>query len=240
MTVAIATGTLRTLHRMHRQLEDLRDRLEAGPRRVAALAAGVRAAEVRRDAAKEEVKHARLTADQKQLQLRTAEAKIADLEGKLNACKTNREYQLFRDQIAADRMATKVLEDEILEALERIDALKPAVPAAEVAIGEAQRRLADEEARVRGEAGQLEEEVARIRGDLEAAERELVADLREKYDRVVRHKGADGMAAVDGRSCGGCHQQITTNQVSELLGGRIVTCRSCGRLLYTPEQGASA
>ena len=240
MTVAIATGTLRTLHRMHRQLEDLRDRLEAGPRRVAALATGVRAAEARRDASKEEVKQARLTADQKQLQLRTAEAKIADLEGKLNACKTNREYQLFRDQIAADRMATKVLEDEILEALERIDALKPAVPAAEAAIGEAQRRLAEEEARVRGEAGQLEEEVARIRGDLDAAERELADDVREKYDRVVRHKGADGMAAVDGRSCGGCHQQITTNQVSELLGGRIVTCRSCGRLLYTPEQGASA
>lgn len=240
MTVAIATGTLRTLHRMHRQLEDLRDRLEAGPRRVAALATGVRAAEAGRDASKEEVKQARLTADQKQLQLRTAEAKIADLEGKLNACKTNREYQLFRDQIAADRMATKVLEDEILEALERIDALKPAVPAAEAAIGEAQRRLAEEEARVRGEAGQLEEEVARIRGDLDAAERELADDVREKYDRVVRHKGADGMAAVDGRSCGGCHQQITTNQVSELLGGRIVTCRSCGRLLYTPEQGASA
>ncbi|MFM8377761.1 MAG: zinc ribbon domain-containing protein [Planctomycetia bacterium] len=240
MTVAIATGTLRTLHRMHRQLEDLRGRLEAGPRRVAALAAAVRAAEAGRDAAKEEVKQARLSADQKQLQLRTAEAKIADLEGKLNACKTNREYQLFRDQIAADRMATKVLEDEILEALERIDALKPAVPAAEAAIGEAQRRLAEAETRVRGEAGQLEEEVARIRGELEAAERELAEDLREKYDRVVRHKGADGMAAVDGRSCGGCHQQITTNQLSELLGGRIVTCRSCGRLLYTPEQGASA
>ena len=240
MTVAIATGTLRTLHRMHRQLEDLRDRLEAGPRRVAALATGVRAAEARRDASKEEVKQARLTADQKQLQLRTAEAKIADLEGKLNACKTNREYQLFRDQIAADRMATKVLEDEILEALERIDALKPAVPAAEAAIGEAQRRLAEEEARVRGEAGQLEEEVARIRGDLDAAERELADDVREKYDRVVLHKGADGMAAVDGRSCGGCHQQITANQVSELLGGRITTCRNCGRLLYTPEQGASA
>jgi predicted nucleic acid-binding Zn-ribbon protein len=240
MTVAIATGTLRTLHRMHRQLEDLGGRLAAGPRRVAALAAGVRAAESRRDAVKEEVKQARLTADQKQLQLRTAEAKIADLEAKLNACKTNREYQLFRDQIAADRMATRVLEDEILEALERIDGLKPAVPEAEASIGEVQRRLAEEEARVRGEAGQLEAEVARIRGELEEVERELAADLREKYDRVVRHKGADGMAAVDGRSCGGCHQQITTQQFSELLAGRIIACRSCGRLLYTPESGSTA
>jgi len=235
MAVAVTAGMLRTLHRMHRQLEELQGRLEAGPHRVAALSSGVQAAEARRDAAKDGVKQARLLADQKQLQLRTAESKIADLEAKLNACKSNREYQLFRDQIAADRMSTKVLEDEILEALERIDVLRPAVPDAEAAIAAVRRRLADEEARIRGEAGQLEAEVARIRHDLEAVERELAADLREKYDRVVKHKGADGMAAADDKSCGGCHQQITTNQFSELLGGKIVTCR---RLLYAPESAS--
>jgi chromosome segregation ATPase len=139
MPVAIATGTLRTLHRMHRQLEDLRGRLAAGPRRIAALTAAVQEAESRRDAAKEAVTQTRLAADRKQLQLKTAEAKLADLEAKLNACKSNKEYQLFRDQIAADRMASKVLEDEILESLERIDGLKPAVPAAEEAIVAARR-----------------------------------------------------------------------------------------------------
>lgn len=235
MPVAIATGTLRTLHRMHRQLEDLRGRLAAGPRRVAALAAAVQEAESRRDAAKEAVMQNRLAADRKQLQLKTAEAKIADLEAKLNACKSNKEYQLFRDQIAADRMATKVLEDEILESLERIDSLKPAVPAAEEAIASARQKLAAEEATVAADAAQLEAEVARISGDLQAQEAELAEDLREKYHRAVRHKGADGMAAADGRNCGGCHQQITSNQLSELLGGRVVTCRSCGRMLYTPE-----
>jgi uncharacterized protein len=235
MTVAVAIGTLRTLHRMHRQLEDLQGRLAAGPRRVAAAAAAVTAAEARRQAALDAIKAARLAADGKQLQLKSAEAKIADLEGKLNACKTNREYQTLRDQVAADRMATKVLEDEILEALERIDSLKPAVPEAEAAIRVAAQTKAAEEAKVAGEKDQLDAEVARIRGDLETLERELADDVRERYDRVVRHKGADGMAAVDGRSCGGCHQQITSNMLSELLAGRIVTCRSCGRLLYTPE-----
>jgi len=235
MTVAIAIGTLRTLHRMHRQLEDLQGRLAAGPRRVTAAAVAVTAAEARRQAALDAIKAARLAADGKQLQLKSAEARIADLEGKLNACKTNREYQTLRDQVAADRMATKVLEDEILEALERIDGLKPAVPEAEVAIRVAAQTKAAEEAKVAGEKDQLDAEVARIRGDLETLERELADDFRERYDRVIRHKGADGMAAVDGRSCGGCHQQITSNMLSELLAGRIVTCRSCGRLLYTPE-----
>jgi len=231
----VATVTLRTLHRMHRQLADLAEQLAAGPRAVAARTRQVETAEARKANAADEVKKARLAADQKQLQLKSAEAKIADLEAKLNACKTNREYQTLRDQIAADRMATKVLEDEIIEALERIDTLKPAVPAAETEIAAAKKLLAEAEAKVAAETGRLEAEVSRIRGDLQAAEKDLAEDVRERYDRVVKQKGADGMSAVDGQTCGGCYQQLTGNMLSDVMLGRIITCRSCGRLLYLPE-----
>ena len=231
----VATVTLRTLHRMHRQLADLAEQLAAGPRAVAARTRQVETAEARKATAADEVKKARLAADQKQLQLKSAEAKIADLEAKLNACKTNREYQTLRDQIAADRMATKVLEDEIIEALERIDTLKPAVPAAETEIAAAKKLLAEAEAKVAAETGRLEAEVSRIRGDLQAAEKDLAEDVRERYDRVVKQKGADGMSAVDGQTCGGCYQQLTGNMLSDVMLGRIITCRSCGRLLYLPE-----
>lgn len=232
---AVATITLRTLHRMHRQLADLAEQLAAGPRTVVARTRQVEAAEARKAAAADEVKKARLVADQKQLQLKSAETKIADLEAKLNACKTNREYQTLRDQIAADRMATKVLEDEIIEALERIDVLKPAVPAADTEISAAKKLLAEAEAKVAAETGRLEAEVTRIRGDLQAAEKDLADDVREKYDRVVKQKGADGMSAVDGQTCGGCYQQLTGNMLSDVMLGRIITCRSCGRMLYLPE-----
>jgi len=235
MTVAVASGTLRTLHRLHRQLADLAEQLAAGPRAVATRTRQVQTAEAKRAAAADEVKKAKLATDQKQLQLKSAEARLTDLEGKLNACKTNREYQTLRDQIAADRMATKVLEDEILEALERIDALKPAVPAAEAEIEAARKLLAEAEARVTAEAGRLEAEVARVRAELDAVERGLEGDVREKYERVVKHKGADGLAPLDGRSCGGCCQQVTSDMVAAIGLGRVVVCRGCGRLLYHPE-----
>ena len=48
------------------------------------------------------------------------------------------------------------------------------------------------------------------------------------------------MAPLDGQSCGGCFQQITGNMVSELMLGKIVACRSCGRLLYVPESSRPA
>ncbi len=235
MAVATSTATLRTLHRIHRQLADLDGRLAAGPRLVTACTAKLTAAETARSSAQDDVKKARVTADQKQLQLKSAEAKIRDLEGKRNACKTNREYQTLGEQIAADTMANKVLEDEILEALERIDSLKSAVPAAEAGVAAAAKALADAKAKVAAEAGHLESEVARVRAELDAVERELDADIREKYDRVVKHKGADGLAPLDGRSCGGCCQQVTSDMAAAITVGRVVVCRSCGRLLYSPE-----
>lgn len=240
MTVAVSTETLRTLHRMHRQLADLNDQLAAGPRQVTIFTKQVEASETGRATAQEEVKKAKLTVDQKQLQLKSAEVKIRDLEGKLNACKTNREYQTLREQIAADRMATKVLEDEILEALERVDALKPTVPAAEAEVASKKKLLDEARKRVEAEAGRLGGEVARIRAELETVERELGGDVREKYDRIVKQKGADGMAAMESQSCGGCFQQITGNMVSDLMLGRLVTCRNCGRLLYVAESSSPA
>jgi uncharacterized protein len=236
MATAVISEIMRTLHRIHTQLSDLRGRIVAGPRQVAAHTAQVDAAEAARTGVQEDVKKAKMAADQKQLQLKTSEAKIRDLDAKLNACKTNREYQTLTEQIAADKMATKVLEDEILEALDRIDTIKKTLPTAETAVEAARKLLGEAKARVATEGTHLEAEVQRLRGELEATERELPADIRDLYDRAVKQKGAEGMAPLDGESCGGCYHQITGNMHSELLVGKVVMCRSCGRLLYLPER----
>ena len=239
MPTAVVSEIMRTLHRIHTQLSDLRGRIAAGPRQIAAHTAQVDAAEAGRAGAQDDVKKAKVAADQTQLQLKTAEAKIKDLDAKLNACKTNREYQLLTEQIAADKMATKVLEDEILEALERVDTVKKTLPTAETVVEAARKLLGETKARVAAEATQLDGEVQRLRGELETTERDLPADIRDLYDRAVKQKGADGLAPLDGESCGGCFHQITGNMYSELLMGKVVMCRSCGRLVYVPERMAS-
>jgi hypothetical protein len=67
----------------------------------------------------------------------------------------------------------------------------------------------------------------------------MPADIRDLYDRAIKQKGEEGMAPLDGDSCGGCYHQITGNMHSELLVGKVVMCRSCGRLLYLPERTSS-
>ena len=129
--MATLTESLRTLHRIHRQLSDLQDRLQRGPRQAKVADVAVKKSEAELAAAKDAHRQAKMASDEKHLQLRQREARLHDLQGKLNAANNNKEYQLLKDQIAADKQANSVLADEILEAMERIDQLHAAIKVAE-------------------------------------------------------------------------------------------------------------
>ncbi len=234
--MSTAANTLRTLHRIHQQLGDLRERQERGPKQVQAHRNNVAKLEQETHAAHEAVKHAKVVADQKQLELKTGEAKIADLRRKLNECQSNREYQALLVQIAADEMAKSVLEDEILEALGKIDDLQAATGEAEKRLARAKEELAKVEAAQREQVGLIQADVTRLEGELKTTEAGLPGEFREVYQRVVKSKGSDGMAKVEGDCCGGCFQQVQPNRISQLVMEHAVLCTSCGRLLYLPEE----
>lgn len=229
------TSLLRDLHRMHQQLRDLRDRLERGPKQVKARETGVARLEAELEQAKAAVKAVRMACDQKQLSLKSSEGKIADLKVKLNQASTNREYQALRDQIAADEMANSVLADEILEAMEKIDETAAGVAPAEERLAKGRADLAVAQKQVADQHDSLMQDVSRIEAELVETEKALPGDFREAYLRIVRSKGSEALAQVDGGICQGCYQQITPNNQNSLVMGAIVMCGSCGRMLYLPE-----
>jgi predicted nucleic acid-binding Zn-ribbon protein len=233
--MTFTAAALRELHRIHRQLTDLRERLDRGPKQIKARTAHVAAAEDQLAKTQAESKAARVAIDQKQLLLRSGETKIFELKNKLNACNTNREYQALRDQIMADEMANSVLSDEILEAMERSDEFKRTIGEAEQQVSKAKEELVKVQQTVRAQEETLLGDVTRLEKELREAETALPDDLRETYQRIVKAHGEDAMAQVEGESCGGCHKQLTPNVMSQLTMGSVVFCKACGRMLYLPE-----
>ncbi|HVA49793.1 MAG TPA: phospholipase [Pirellulales bacterium] len=233
--MSATAGVLRELHRIHRQLGDLRERLDRGPKQIKARQGSVTKLEAELAQAKAETKAARVGADQKQLLLKSGEAKIRDLKAKLNAASSNREYQALKDQIAADEMANSVLADEILEALEKIDGFAATIGEAEQNLAKGREELTKVEHQVREQHDRLIADVQRLESELKTVEVGLPPDFRDAYQRVVKGKGSDAMAQVEGETCGGCYHRLTSNIVSSLLMDHLVTCQSCGRMLYLPE-----
>jgi predicted nucleic acid-binding Zn-ribbon protein len=238
MTDPNPIATLRELHRIHRQLSDLRDRQQRGPRQVAAQRASFQKLESELEAQRQALKAARMAADQKQLQLKSGEAKIADLQNKLNAASSNREYQALQEQIAADRMANSVLEDEILEALGKIDDMQRELKEFEQRVARARDEVVKVEQAVAEQAQHIHYDLTRLEAELRQVEAMLSKEFADIYHRLIHSKGSDGLAQAEGEVCGGCYQKIPPNRFNQLRLGHAITCGSCGRLLYLPEDMA--
>jgi uncharacterized protein len=231
----IGTSVLRVLHRIHRQLADLRERLDRGPRQIRVAETHVQYCEDQLTRTKAEAKALRVESDKKQLQLKTNEDKVKDLRRKLNAATSNREYQLLLEQINADEMANSVLADEILEALEKIDAFRANIIEAEAARAAAVQKAAEVHTEVAGLEPSLKADIARLEGELAQSEATLPGDIRDLYNRIVRQKGEDALAVIENQCCGGCNQQIPLNLCNKVMLGQPISCKTCGCLLYLPE-----
>lgn len=231
----ITTEALRELHRLHRQLADLHDRLERGPKQVQAADASVCHMEEELQQAKDAAKKLRIHADSKQLQLKERETRVKDLQSKLNTCSSNREYQMLKEQIAADEQANSVLADEILEALERMDELADKAKIAESHLEKARREAERVKQRVANEQGTIHADLARLQDELARAEAALPGDFKEEYRRIIKARGEQALAPVDGDCCGGCYHVLSLQVLNELYLSKPVFCRNCGALLYFSE-----
>ena len=228
----ISAELLQELHRIHRQLTDLRSRLEQGPRQVKIAQVNVDKVDQEFGQAKEDVQRARMTADQKELQLREREDRILDIKSKLNTCSTNREYQAFLEQIAADEQANSVLSDEILELFDRTSELETAAADISVRLEAVKKDRESIQQRVDATRASLETDVERLLGDLQTAEDKLPGDFRNDYERLVKARGDEALAPLEGETGGGCYQMVTTQTVNELMMSKPVFCKACGCLLY--------
>ena len=233
--MAVSSAVLRGLHRIHCQLAELRERLDRGPRQIKAREANVAKFEAQLTAAQDNVKQTKMLADQKQLDLKSGENKISDLKTKLNVCSSNKEYQALLEQIAASEMANSVLADEILEAMEKGDQLEVAVGEAKAQLEAAQTELSKCRDSVATESELIRGDVARLEGELTELEKQLPAVMKDDYHRVIRSKGADGMALAEEGVCLACGNLVTLNMQNELLLAKPVFCKACGCLLYVGE-----
>jgi predicted nucleic acid-binding Zn-ribbon protein len=231
----ISAEALRELHRIHRQLTDLRDRYERGPKQVAAVDANLKKMELDLEQAKDAAKKTRILADQKQLQLKGREDKIKELTGKLNQASSNREFQALKEQIAADEQANSVLSDEILEALEKMDQLQIAVKTADENLKKTREESGKVKQKVESERAVIEAELARVLANLADAETKLPLDIKRDYDRMAKARGEGALAQIDGEVCGNCFQTVTVQTMNDLYMSRPVFCKGCGCLLYLPE-----
>ena len=225
---------LKEIHDLRLRLQDVTDELERGPRQIAARQQLLEKKKAEVDVRRTKLKHLKVAADQKNLQLKTNEAKIHDLQGKLNAAANNREFDAFRTQIAADKMANSVLEDEILEALDGCDAEQREIKELEQAAANVEAELAKFTATVKQREPDLKTQKAAMEAQVGDIEKVLPPEVIPQYRRLVQSYGARALSPVRGTACGECFVGQRQQTIVELRAGKFIFC-TCGRLMYLAE-----
>ncbi|WP_145112644.1 zinc ribbon domain-containing protein [Gimesia panareensis] len=233
--MSTTAASLKALHHLYLRLHDVNLKLEQGPKRIKLKEQFALQQEDKLKAVQEQITQLKKQVQQKNLDLQSNEAKILDLKGKLNSATSNKEFDIIKGQIAADQMANSVLEDEILELMDKIDAKEGEAKSWEEKIKAAHDEAKKAEQEFESVKDALDEEIAECNSAITDAEQIIPADLKVQFERLVRSHGAGALANVAGKFCSACNVMIEPQRRVELNSGRLVFCKSCGRLLYQDE-----
>jgi len=223
------------LHNLHTKLKRVQDQLARGPRQIAARRKKVAKAEEQKAELEAQLKEARASADKKNLDLKSKEAGIGELQSKLNVASSNREYDIVNGQIEADKAAMAVLEDEILEQLERVDGVTASIKEASETIATTEASVTEFESEFNSKAAGLKEEQQKLESAIKEAESIIPGELKEQYHRLVATYGSEAMASTANGICNNCFVTMTAQKRVLLNSGTVMLCPACGRLLYQSE-----
>ena len=147
--------------------------------------------------------------------------------------KSNDGYKALEKEIAVTQSRIRKQEDDVLDAMEGVEA-------AEAERATRRDALTKEQARVAEELKALEERAGGLGGELECKEAERTALAAEidavwlsRYERIMAKRRDAAIALVEGETCGGCHLKLTRAQIVDARKADTLTlCNQCGRMLY--------
>jgi hypothetical protein len=213
----------------------LRDEMVALPKRVAQLEAKAKATEGQRAVvvaliAKEEVLRRR-----QELDVKDHQAKIARVRKQLDLATTTVQVTAFEHEIAFAQAEVNRLEDAELESMERSEGLATQKAVADEAVASDEETLKLERAKAAETIALDKAALAAVEQQRTAVRAEISEDALSMYDRIAKGKGTAVSEAIH-QKCSACQMMLRPQKWNDLRDRgndeTMMTCESCGRLLY--------
>ena len=213
----------------------LRDEMAALPKQVAVLETKAKAIDGQRAVivdliAKEEALRRRQESDVKDHQ-----AKIARIRKQMDMATTTVQVTAFEHEIGFAQAEIGRLEDAEIESMERSEGLESQKQLADQALADATATLERERVRATEAVAQDRTLLAAVEEKRKAERAEIGETALSTYDRIAKAKGTAVAEALN-QKCTACQMMVRPQRWNDLRDRdneeTMMTCESCGRLLY--------
>ncbi len=169
----------------------------------------------------------------RELELASNEESIKKLQGQLYSLKTNKEYQTMLKQIDDAKADGSVIEDKILEVMEKTDKIKIDIEKEKERLKEEEKIFNQQKSKVQDRVKEIDDRLSQLDAQRKQAMPEIDPKILAQYERILASRDGLAIVSVKDDSCGGCNMFVPAQVINLIkMHERLITCEVCNRILY--------
>jgi predicted nucleic acid-binding Zn-ribbon protein len=222
------------LQKIDSEIYDLKTQLQEKPAVVGDLKKGFEGKKARLQVIEEKIKSVQAKRKETELDLKGKEDSITKANAQLSELKTNREYSAKLTEIENIKADKSILEEKVLLSFDESDRLSGDAAAERGRVAEEERVYLQKKKEVDEEVKVINERVKALEGQRKELIPGVDAAILPRYEQLIdRRQGLAIVQVISGNECGGCHMDVTMQQINAIkIGEGFVHCEFCNRILY--------
>jgi predicted nucleic acid-binding Zn-ribbon protein len=225
---------LMNLQRYDLEVKRLRDEMTALPRQVSLLEQKAKATAGQRGVVIDLIAKEEVLRRGHEMDVRDRQDKIARVRKQLDQATSTVQVNAFEHELAFLQNEVSKLEDAELLSMERSEELEKQKLVADEAVTVAERKHVLERERALTTIGLNKVALVDVEARRATARAQIGEDMLSLYDRIAKSKGT-ALAEAVLQKCSACQMLLRPqrwNELRERDNHEMLTCESCGRLLF--------